>query len=100
LFYTFAMVDLGTVIAVNMRHERSSRKWRQLDLAQRLDWPISRVTRIECGAQRVQVTDVRDLCDAFGIPLTALLADADPADLRALQLPGPADDPDLKAVAS
>jgi transcriptional regulator with XRE-family HTH domain len=81
------MSDLGTVIAINMRRERSRRKWRQTDLADRLDWPVSRVARLECGAQRVQLTDARDLCAAFGLPLISLLADADPADLKALQLP-------------
>jgi transcriptional regulator with XRE-family HTH domain len=80
------MPDLGTVIAMNMRRERSRRKWRQIDLAGRLGWPPSRVTRVECGVQRVQLTDVRDLCAAFGLPLVGLLAGADPADLKALQL--------------
>ena len=72
---------------MNMRRERSSRKWRQADLAQRLSWPLSRVTRMEGGLQRVQVTDVRDLCRVFDIPFIALLKDADPTDLKALRLP-------------
>ena len=81
------MPDLDAVIARSMRRRRVDRGWRQTDLSKHLQWPLSRVTRIETGQQRVQLNDVRDLCRVFQVPLVEMLAGADPRDLAALQLP-------------
>jgi transcriptional regulator with XRE-family HTH domain len=77
---------LDEAVASAMRRERDRRKWRQVDLAGLLHWPLSRVTRIEAGEQRVLVGDLVPLCRALGMSTADLLSEASPADLQTLGL--------------
>lgn len=78
---------MNDVLAAAIRGRRIALKLRQSDLADRLRWPVSRVTRIECGQARVHAEDLPALCRALRVPLAALLSAADPGDLGALGLP-------------
>jgi transcriptional regulator with XRE-family HTH domain len=80
--------SIDRVVAEVMRNERDRRRWRQVDLAGRLRWPLSRVARIERGEQRVLVEDLLGLCRVLGVSLADLLRDAPPSDLLALGLGG------------
>lgn len=78
--------DLGELVASNVRVERSRRKWRQGDLADRLGWSRARVGFLESGSRQALVADLPQLCRAFDIPLLALVDGADQADIEALDL--------------
>lgn len=73
-------------LAEVMHRERDRRSWRQVDLAKHLQWPLSRVTRIEGGSQRVLVGDLLDLCRVLEMGVAELLFKADPLDLQILGL--------------
>lgn len=77
---------VGVVLAIAIRGRRIALKLRQVDLAERLQWPVSKVTRIECGQARVHAEDLPDLCRALRMPLADLLSSAAPGDLGALGL--------------
>lgn len=82
--------ELDAVVADNIRCERARRDWRQVDLAQLLGWRIGAVSRLEIGQRRATVTDLPKLCRALDISMADLLAGAEPSDLEALGLEGPA----------
>ena len=77
---------LDGALAEVMHRERDQRSWRQVDLAKHLRWPLSRVTRIEAGMQRVLVKDLLDLCRVLEMGVADLLSEADPADLKTMDL--------------
>lgn len=80
------VVDLGAVVANNVRAERARRKWRQEDLAERLGWSRGSIGHLESGRRRPAVADLPALCRVFDVPMSELLAGAAPADLAALGL--------------
>ena len=80
------MPDLTAVVARNVRGERARRGWRQVDLAERLEWSIGMVSDTESGKRRVGLADMPNLCRAFDVPLIELLRGADAEDMAALGL--------------
>jgi transcriptional regulator with XRE-family HTH domain len=78
--------DLCSVVAANVRAERSRRRWTQDELAARLGWSRPVVTALEAGRRQPLVADLPVLCRAFGVGLERLLVDADAADLDALHI--------------
>jgi transcriptional regulator with XRE-family HTH domain len=49
-----------------VRHER---KITQVELAKRLDFPQSRVSKVESGERRMDVIELRDWCEALEVAL-------------------------------
>jgi transcriptional regulator with XRE-family HTH domain len=80
------MADLTGVVASNVRGERARRRWKQKELAEKLDWSIGMVSDTESGKRRVGLDDLPSLCRAFEVPLVDMLRGADPDDLAALGL--------------
>ena len=80
------MPDLASVVARNVRAERSRQRWRQQDLADRLGWSQTTVSAVESGQRQIGVGDLPELCRALEVPLRVLLMGADPEDLAALGL--------------
>jgi putative transcriptional regulator len=81
-----AVVDLGAVVANNVRAERARRKWRQEDLADLLGWSRGSIGHLESGRRRPAVADLPQLCRVFDIPMVDLFIGAEQADLDALGL--------------
>lgn len=80
------MPDLGDVIARNVRAERSRKRWKQSDLAERLGWTASNVGHLESGRRAVKASDLPALCEALGIPFEQLIFGAEAEDVRRLRL--------------
>lgn len=78
-----ADVELGKVIAANVRAERARRGWTQADLAARLGWERAAVGFVEQGRRPIRVGDLPRLCAAFGVPLARLLDGAEQGGLQA-----------------
>ena len=74
------MPDLASAIASSMRAERARRKWRQADLAARLDVAQATVSAWESGTREISINLLPRLCEAFGIPLSELVRHADQRD--------------------
>jgi transcriptional regulator with XRE-family HTH domain len=81
------VVDIGDVVASNLRAERGRRRWTQEQLAAQLGWSRPTVTAIEAGRRKLLIAEMPALCRVFDVPLARLLIGADPADLAALRLP-------------
>ncbi len=79
--------ELADIVARNIRLERSHRRWKQEQLAERLGWGPAVITALEAGTRRVNMDDLPALCRVFGISLSRLIDGADPDDLAALGLP-------------
>lgn len=79
-------VDLGAVVANNVRAERARRKWRQEDLADRLGWSRGSIGHLESGRRRPAVADLPQLCRVFDIAMVDLFSGAEQADLDSLGL--------------
>ena len=69
-----------------LRAERSRQGLSQAELAERLGWSRQKVAALEAGTRRLFFDDMPDLCAALGVPLSRLLIDADPGDLKVLGL--------------
>ena len=80
------MAEFAHILAANIRAERGRKKWRQVDLAQRLGCSNQTVSDMENGKRTVFAADLPNLCKAFGITLLKLADGADPEDLTALGL--------------
>jgi transcriptional regulator with XRE-family HTH domain len=80
------MPDLTAVVARNVRAERARHGWRQVDLAEKLEWSMGMISDTEAGKRRVCMADMPNLCRAFEVTLMDLLKGADPDDLAALGL--------------
>lgn len=80
------MAEFAHVIAANVRAERGRRKWRQVDLAERLGWSGQTVSDLENGKRAVFAADLPNLCRAFGVSLAKLADGAAGEDLTALGL--------------
>jgi transcriptional regulator with XRE-family HTH domain len=79
--------DLAAILASNIRAQRAKRKWRQQDLADRIEGvSMATVSDMETGARNMLVNDLLPLCEAFGLPLVKLLDGARDEDLRTLGL--------------
>ncbi|HET9654011.1 MAG TPA: helix-turn-helix transcriptional regulator [Kineosporiaceae bacterium] len=75
------MPDLASIVAANVRGERSRRRWRQKDLADALGWSQATVSDVEAGKRAVNVADLPLLCHALGITLADLFRGADSQDM-------------------
>jgi transcriptional regulator with XRE-family HTH domain len=80
------MPKLEKVIAASVQAERARLGWRQVDLAERLDWSLSQVSDLERNQRAIHVNDLPLLCSALNVSITDLVKHADPEDLRALML--------------
>jgi transcriptional regulator with XRE-family HTH domain len=80
------MPEFADVLANNVRAERSRRKLRQVDLAERLGWMGVTVSELETGRRTITAADLPKLCRALGVTLAKLTEGADPADVEALGL--------------
>jgi transcriptional regulator with XRE-family HTH domain len=86
--------SLSDVAAAAIRAERRRRGWTQEQLAQRLAVDARTVGYLEeldpmKRRQQLTLEDLLAICQAFKVPLSRLLADADPGDLAALGLGSP-----------
>ncbi len=52
-----------------MREVRTGAGLRQVDLAERLGQPQSFVSKYESGERRLDLLEVRRICEAVGVPL-------------------------------
>jgi transcriptional regulator with XRE-family HTH domain len=79
-------VDLGAIVAANVRGERAKRRWRQQDLAERLGpgWDQPKVANVEAGRREIRLGELPDFCRALDVPLVKLLDGASVEDRRAL----------------
>lgn len=57
----------------HLRRARTNAGIRQVDLARRLGKPQSFVSKYECGERVLDLVEVRQICDALGVSLTALV---------------------------
>jgi transcriptional regulator with XRE-family HTH domain len=80
------VVDLGDIVAANVRAERSRRRWTQDQLAEALGWSRPTVSAVEAGRRKLLVAELPDLCRVFDIPLARLLIGASPDELALLRL--------------
>jgi transcriptional regulator with XRE-family HTH domain len=78
--------QLALTVARAIRAERARRGWSQTALAERLGWSQTKIAAIEGGTRRLYLHEMPEICRAFGVTLTRLLQDGDPADLQALGL--------------
>jgi transcriptional regulator with XRE-family HTH domain len=54
-------------LAVELRRGRKAVQLTQRDVIERLDWSLSKLIRIESGAQGISVTDLKALLDLYGV---------------------------------
>jgi transcriptional regulator with XRE-family HTH domain len=80
------VADLSTVIAGNIRAQRARLNLRQADVGEALHLGQSAMSAIELGHRDVTMPELLIICRFMNIPLTTLLRDADPDDMRALGL--------------
>lgn len=80
------MPPLATVVARNIRAERSRRLWKQADLAERLGWSQSSVSAVEIGQRAINLSELPAICRALDVTMADLVRGADEEDLRALGL--------------
>jgi transcriptional regulator with XRE-family HTH domain len=80
------VVDLGDVVAANVRAERSRRHWTQDQLAEALGWSRPTVSAVEAGRRKLLVAELPELCRVFDVPLARLLIGAGADDLTVLRL--------------
>lgn len=78
------MADLRTNLAKAIRAERSRQQISQDQLAERLGWVRSTVTKVELGHRDLAAHELPAVCRALGVTLARLMVDADPADREAL----------------
>lgn len=56
-----------------LRQIREERGLRQVDIAERLGYPQSLVSKYESGERRLDLLELYDLCSAVGISMTELV---------------------------
>lgn len=78
--------SFSDALAAGVRVERARRRWTQQELADRAGMSRTTISDIEAGRRKVTGDYLPALCRAFGVSLSVLAADADPADLDALGL--------------
>jgi transcriptional regulator with XRE-family HTH domain len=66
------MPSLGSVIARNIAAERARRSWTQQQLAERMGWTHTQVSRSETGGRVISADDLLPLCAALGVTLADL----------------------------
>lgn len=81
--------SLDAVIADRVRALRTSRGWRQLDLAVAAGWSRATVAAVEAGHKRLTIRDAAVLCRVLCVPLAALLEGAAEAGALGLASPPP-----------
>ncbi len=65
-------------VGARVRRERMRRGWRQAELAKRLGFPRSRLTRIETGRlERLHLTRLRRVAEALGVTVAYLTLEED-----------------------
>jgi len=62
-----------TVLRSLLKEVRLEAHLRQVDLAERLDEPQSFVSKYEAGERRLDLIELRHVCEAIGIPLRVLV---------------------------
>lgn len=65
--------DDYTRLAGLLRSCREEAGLRQVDLAERLDEPQSFVSKYEAGERRLDLVELRAICDAIGVSLGAMV---------------------------
>ena len=78
------VASLSDVVAASVRAERARRHWTQADLAAKTGLSRTTIGDIESGRRQVTVNHLPLFCRALGVPLSVLIAGADPGDLAAL----------------
>lgn len=73
------MESLELVVVAAVRAERARRGWSQRGLAERLGWPVSRVSDLEAGRRRPRIDDLPLFCRVFDVSLRFLLGGVDSA---------------------
>ena len=74
------MTDLRRVLALAVSAERTRADLTQDQLADRLGWTRSVVSKIEGGSRTIGAHELPAICGALGIDLARLMLDADPED--------------------
>lgn len=73
------MVDLGTdahkALCTLLRDARVAAGLRQIDLAHKLRVPQSRISKYEVGERRVDVIELRQICEALDKPFLEFVED-------------------------
>lgn len=69
--------DLDEVVSHRVRAFRTSRGWRQLDLAVAAGWSHATVAAVEAGEKRLTLRDAAVLCRVLRVPLLSLLEGAE-----------------------
>ena len=73
------MVHFGTdahrVLLGLLKEIRIEAGLRQVDLAQRLNVPQSRISKYEMGERRIDLMELRDICLAMDKPLVEVVAE-------------------------
>jgi transcriptional regulator with XRE-family HTH domain len=79
-------VELGAIVAANIRAERARRRWKQAELAARLGvgWDQSKISDVEGGRREVRLGELPGFCRALDVPLLKLLEGTEPHDREAL----------------
>ncbi len=72
-----ARSGLDAVVPDRVRALRTSRGWRQLDLAVAAGWAHATVAAVEAGERRLTLRDAAVLCSVLQVPLVSLIHGAE-----------------------
>jgi transcriptional regulator with XRE-family HTH domain len=61
------------ILSELLRSAREKAGLRQVDVADRLGWPQSAVSKYESGERRLDLVELRQVCEAIGIALVDLV---------------------------
>ena len=67
------------ILAELLRSTREKAGLRQVDVAERLGWPQSAISKYESGERRLDLVELRRVCDALGVSVVALVTRFDRA---------------------
>jgi transcriptional regulator with XRE-family HTH domain len=61
-------------LRIALRKAREDARLTQREVAEKLDWSLSKIIRIEAGSQGLSVTDLKAMCDAYEVVDKELIA--------------------------
>lgn len=64
-----------SAVADLLRHARRTAGLKQVELASRLAVPQSFVSKYEAGERKLDILELRAICAALGVPLTAFIVE-------------------------